>query len=146
MGPTWVLSAPGGPHVGPIILVIRVMFNLEQAYTFSITTTQCRNTSWHGNVFRTTSPFLTEFPSQIPNYYIFSVVSRNKLLNNSRIGGDLRHNDASVTSLWWVFVSKLVKLLHAVYNMKYFSGVSIAHYTVHLAHTTWRQNTIPFPC
>ena len=23
MGPTWVLSAPGGPHVGPIYLVIR---------------------------------------------------------------------------------------------------------------------------
>ena len=25
MGPTWVLSAPGGPHVGPINLVNRVM-------------------------------------------------------------------------------------------------------------------------
>ena len=24
MGPTWVLSAPGGPHVGPIYLAIRV--------------------------------------------------------------------------------------------------------------------------
>ena len=23
MGPTWVLSAPGGPHVGPMNLVIR---------------------------------------------------------------------------------------------------------------------------
>ena len=22
MGPTWVLSAPGGPHVGPVNLVI----------------------------------------------------------------------------------------------------------------------------
>ena len=29
MGPTWVLSAPGGPHVGPINLVIRVyLFDL----------------------------------------------------------------------------------------------------------------------
>ena len=26
MGPTWVLSSPGGPHVGPISFVIRVMF------------------------------------------------------------------------------------------------------------------------
>ena len=25
MGPTWVLSAPGGPHVGPMNLTIRVM-------------------------------------------------------------------------------------------------------------------------
>ena len=25
MGPTWVLSAPGGPHVGPINLAIRVV-------------------------------------------------------------------------------------------------------------------------
>ena len=24
MGPTWVLSAPGGPHVGPFNLAIRV--------------------------------------------------------------------------------------------------------------------------
>ena len=26
MGPTWVLSAPDGPHVGPINLAIRVHF------------------------------------------------------------------------------------------------------------------------
>ena len=25
MGPTWVLSAPGGPHVGPMNLPIRVI-------------------------------------------------------------------------------------------------------------------------
>ena len=25
MGPTWVLSAPGGPHVGPVNLAIRVV-------------------------------------------------------------------------------------------------------------------------
>ena len=28
MGPTWVLLAPGGPHVGPINLVIRV-YNVD---------------------------------------------------------------------------------------------------------------------
>ena len=28
MGPTWVLSAPGGPHVGPMNLAIRVCINL----------------------------------------------------------------------------------------------------------------------
>ena len=26
MGPTWVLSAPDGPHVGPMNLAIRVVF------------------------------------------------------------------------------------------------------------------------
>ena len=27
MGPTWVLSAPDGPHVGPMNLAIRVVAN-----------------------------------------------------------------------------------------------------------------------
>ena len=31
MGPTWVLSAPDGPHVGPINLAIRVHnFNVPE--------------------------------------------------------------------------------------------------------------------
>ena len=34
MGPTWVLSAPGRPHVGPINLVIRVV-GLWHAWTLS---------------------------------------------------------------------------------------------------------------
>ena len=29
IGPTWVLSAPDGPHVGPMNLAIRVFFNLD---------------------------------------------------------------------------------------------------------------------
>ena len=33
MGPTWVLSAPGGPHVGPIDLVIRVRFQRYLLHT-----------------------------------------------------------------------------------------------------------------
>ena len=32
MGPTWVLSAPGGPHVGPINLVIKVPLKLWHAW------------------------------------------------------------------------------------------------------------------
>ena len=28
MGPTWVLSAPDGPHVGPMYCVIRVYVHL----------------------------------------------------------------------------------------------------------------------
>ena len=30
MGPTWVLSAPDGPHVGPVILAIRVTLARDQ--------------------------------------------------------------------------------------------------------------------
>ena len=33
MGPTWVLSAPDGPHVGPINLAIRE-FSRHQCYTY----------------------------------------------------------------------------------------------------------------
>ena len=36
MGPTWLLSAPDGPHVGPMNLAIRVL--LQQQYTQNITT------------------------------------------------------------------------------------------------------------
>ena len=32
MGPTCVLSAPGGPHVGPINLDIRVLKSVTQKY------------------------------------------------------------------------------------------------------------------
>ena len=31
MGPTWVLSAPDGPHVGPMNLAIRVVYRLIYA-------------------------------------------------------------------------------------------------------------------
>ena len=30
MGPTWVLPSPGGPHVGPMNLAIRVYASLSQ--------------------------------------------------------------------------------------------------------------------
>ena len=29
MGPTWVLSAPGGPHVGPMNLAVRLLYECE---------------------------------------------------------------------------------------------------------------------
>ena len=33
MGPTWVLSAPDGPHVGPMNLPIRVcILNMQRGY------------------------------------------------------------------------------------------------------------------
>ena len=33
MGPTWVLSAPDGPHVGPMNLTIREHFDVKKGYT-----------------------------------------------------------------------------------------------------------------
>ena len=33
MGPTWVLSAPGGPNVGPMNLLIRVSINCKSCIT-----------------------------------------------------------------------------------------------------------------
>ena len=33
MGPTWVLSAPDGPHVGPMNLAIRDILSLSKAYS-----------------------------------------------------------------------------------------------------------------
>ena len=36
MGPTWVLSAPDGPHVGPMNLAIRVRLQLERNQQWSM--------------------------------------------------------------------------------------------------------------
>ena len=47
MGPTWVLSAPGGPHVGPMNLAIRVNFLLKlsiQKMCFKVISV---NGTWH---------------------------------------------------------------------------------------------------
>ena len=45
MGPTWVLSAPDGPHVGPMELAIRVMWHarmqLHNCHTSVITLAAC---------------------------------------------------------------------------------------------------------
>ena len=38
MGPTWALSAPGGPHVGPMNLPIRGGFILTDLYVYLLIT------------------------------------------------------------------------------------------------------------
>ena len=35
MGPTWVLSVPDGPHVGPMNLAIRVYYQIFSLYKFN---------------------------------------------------------------------------------------------------------------
>ena len=44
MGPTWVLLAPGGPHVGPMILAIWGVTHILQGYFTSIVQSYCPNT------------------------------------------------------------------------------------------------------
>ena len=55
MGPTWVLSAPYGPHVGPMNLAIKVLRKYEQNLTYR--TPQNMKTFWHGNRNHITGPF-----------------------------------------------------------------------------------------
>ena len=73
MGPTWVLSAPRGPHVGPITLVIRVSIDTFFGICMSsVVVRAMRNggslfnmimmTSSNGNIFRVTGPLCGEFP------------------------------------------------------------------------------------
>ena len=45
MGPTWVLSAPDGPHVGPMNLTIRVGASVSRDCLFLVPCTY-RNMSW----------------------------------------------------------------------------------------------------
>ena len=46
MGPTWVLSAPGGPHVGPINLAIREALWLYDVLTSGGITSEHCGVSW----------------------------------------------------------------------------------------------------
>ena len=49
MGPTWVLSAPDGPHVGPMNLAIRVVFYSCSGNTYCYDWQSTRNMLWWCN-------------------------------------------------------------------------------------------------
>ena len=79
MGPTWVLSALDGPHVGPMNLAIR---GLKDPHMM---------TSSNGNIFRVTghSPVPGEFPAQRPvtrNFDVFLDLCLNKRLSKHSWG------------------------------------------------------------
>ena len=95
MGPTWVLSAPDGPNVGPMNLAIRVVY---------ITASQ------HGNAFHITGLLwgesichswisLTNGKSS-ELWIIRSMSACTGCWMNSQIVDDSRHNDAHVTLLY----------------------------------------------
>ena len=53
MGPTWVRQDPGGPHVGPMNLAIRVVDDEESEVKFVLGIGQWLRKRWHmmGKVF-----------------------------------------------------------------------------------------------
>ena len=50
MGPTWVLSAPDGPHVGPMNLTIRVVFVKETCVAATSCVCHVKVSEWAANL------------------------------------------------------------------------------------------------
>ena len=89
---------------------------------------KCMTASWHGDPFRIIGPLYGEssrgpitdtFPPQrVSNANLWCFfININKLLNKLSSYGDLRHHDAHVTSLWWVYKGPIMAM-----NVKWKSG------------------------
>ena len=66
MGPTWVMSAPDGPHVGPMNLAIRIMFSLLNRW--------CLNTGRSVSKYRhgvVCPSWIPDWPYSVWMFYIF---------------------------------------------------------------------------
>ena len=91
MGPTWVLSAPDGPNVGPMNLAIRV-FNtrFDTVFIQRVTYSHVMVTSSNGNILRVTGPLCPgEFPTQRPvtrSFDVFFDLGLNKRLSKQPWG------------------------------------------------------------
>ena len=72
MGPTWVLSAPDGPHVGPMILAIRVLINIHWP-VFNI---EC----WKHNQITTACPYFSCLVQPLAMMYMANVNHMTGLL------------------------------------------------------------------
>ena len=59
-GPTWVLSAPGGPHIGPMNLAIRGLMQSQgmQPMTAELSNINCK-TVWDSILLPSNSAFIT---------------------------------------------------------------------------------------
>ena len=134
MGPTWVLSAPDGPHVGPMNLAIRDNFatddfdNLQTSYdtsTTQITLSCCSFSLWRHQM-ETRSALLalctgnySLHKGQLRGALMFSLICAwiNGSVTN-RDTGDLRHHrahyDVIATSLLLLQVKslQLIKVKH----------------------------------
>ena len=58
MGPTWVLSAPDGPHVGPTNLAIRGVIDMSRLEEVSLTSTDSRRPRDDAYMHQLTKPLL----------------------------------------------------------------------------------------
>ena len=71
MGPTWVLSAPDGPHVGPINLVIRVTTFVGKMFQFHVIVTRLYPAWWFFSPhYEIISFFLISIISYLDNGYL----------------------------------------------------------------------------
>ena len=61
MGPTWVLSAPDGPHDGPMNLAIMVVFQSEKVRNISIFLSVCYHSSCCLYLFFVSASFFINF-------------------------------------------------------------------------------------
>ena len=76
MGPTWVLSAPSGPHVGPMNLAIRVSFGEISNLTY--------DGCWKRHYFLLFfSSFFSRIRKYCPEYVSHSVPDSSKLKRTS---------------------------------------------------------------
>ena len=81
MGPTWVLSAPGGPHVGPMDLAIRVT-------TVSIRVT---TVSYPVSNRVTTVSIIVTLAIRVTTVSISYILQRNHGMAEERVGHQLIH-------------------------------------------------------
>ena len=72
MGPTWVLSTPGGPHVGPMNLAIRVIMY----------TAQCGLNIMSSSIYWLKHLWNITFPSDQQQVYRLLKASRDKMAGN----------------------------------------------------------------
>ena len=115
MGPTWVLSAPDGPHVGPVNLAIREAF--EWSTLSSVKTRKAARLEWgvHQVHCDTVCGGIDKSNNHISGWHLrCAFYTSNTICNdeikaslihqiNSRVTSYLRLHDAPVMSLqWWL--------------------------------------------
>ena len=92
MGPTWVLSAPDGPHVGPMNLAIRDSYSHRQGYHYDFKTWEDCPYYWPS----------TQGIQQL--CWCLCCLVWQSLWTNSWVASEMRHLNADGTSLQWHMV------------------------------------------
>ena len=108
LGPTWVLSAPDGPHVGPMNLAIRDVSQTDFIDNIPTDALIFIMTSWHETLSELLAicvgnpPVTVGFPLQrhtnMERWLVIGV-SITSSWTNGQIAGDSKRNDVHMTSL-----------------------------------------------